>query len=375
MNNKRDYFPPEGMVKRGDIYSLFYHIYKNSISGLLTMETDNFEKQLVIEDRKIVFASSTLEEDAFGKYLLKNKIIDQEMYEKTGQYMTSHKKRFGRALIELGYFSYEQTWTWILDHLKVIVFSFFDIENARYRMLPEYERDIENIVLDIDIIDVIIEGIRGFKSREFLENKFMDVEYLYIYKPGATTPMKLKPFEKHVFSLVKRYSALKDILKYSELLEFDTLRLLYLFLIVEALSTEQKEPEKIPTLPEEDVLGVNAFASFEEALRHYNLKYELIYKVLSKEIGPISLSLLLKAVEDILENLPNYLQKIQFNPDGRIDEDMILKLVWYHDFNKTIGDFIRGLEEILYTEIYTVRRHLGTEYEQQVLKWINGIGK
>ena len=374
MNNKRDYFPPEGMVKAGDIYSLFYHIYKNSISGLLTIETDNYEKQLVIEDRKIVFASSTLEEDAFGQHLLKKKIIDQETYEKTGQYMMTHKKRFGRALIELGYFSYEQTWTWILDHLKTIAFSFFDIENAKYRLMPEYERDIENIVLDIDIIEVIIEGIRCFKSREFLENKFVDIEYLYICKAGVTAQMKLKPFEKHVFTLVKRHSALKDILTHSELLEFDTLRLLYLFLIVEAISTEQKAQETIPPLPEEDALGANAFASFEEALRHYNLKYELIYKILSKEIGPISLSLLLKAIEDIMENLPTYLQKIQFTPDGRIDEDMILKLVWYHDFNRTIGDFIRGLEEILYTEIYTVRRHLGSEYEQQVLKWINGIG-
>ena len=75
-----------------------------------------------------------------------------------------------------------------------------------------------------------------------------------------------------------------------------------------------------------------------------------------------------------MENLPSYFQKIQLNSDGRIDENTVLKLVWYHDFNKNIGRFLRGLEEILYTEIYTVKKHLGIEYEQQVLKWINGIG-
>jgi hypothetical protein len=374
MNRKHDYFPPEGKLETGDIYFLLYHIYKHSISGMLIVETSEYEKQLIIEDRKIVFAASTLEEDAFGKHLLKHKIIDLATYEKTGQYMTTQKKRFGRALIELGYLSYEQIWTWILDHLKTIVFSFFNIESGKYRLLPEHESDIENIVLDLDIIDVLVEGIRRFKTEEFLAKQFADIQHLYIGNARMPTQMKLKPYEMHIFDLVKRHSQLKDIVKCSELLEFDTLRYLYLFLIVEAISTEQRLQEPAAPAPVEDTPGANAFASFEEALRHYNMKYELIYKVLSKEIGPISLSLLLKAIEDIMENLPTYLQKIQFTPDGRIDEDMVLKLVWYHDFNRTIGNFLRGLEEILYTEIYTVRRHLGVEYEQQVLKWINGIG-
>ena len=47
--------------------------------------------------------------------------------------------------------------------------------------------------------------------------------------------------------------------------------------------------------------------------------------------------------------------------------------MWYHDFDEHIGEFLRGLEEILYTEIYAVKKHLGVEYEQQVLKWISGI--
>ncbi|MCU0285523.1 MAG: DUF4388 domain-containing protein [Acidobacteria bacterium] len=374
MNKKRDYFPPEGILKTGDIYSLLYHIYKHSISGLLIVETGDYEKQLVIEDRKIVFAASTLEDDALGKHLLKNKIIDLGIHEKTSQYMAAKKKRFGRALIELGYFSYEQIWTWIIDHLKTIVFSFFDIADGKYRLLPEHERDIENIVLDMDILDVLVEGIRRFKNKEFLDAAFADIQYLYIGKAGMLSQLKLKPFEMHVFDLVKRFPGLADIKECSELLQFDTMRLLYLFLVVEAISTEKKPQETKSTVPAEEVVGVRSFASFEEALRCYNMKYELIYKVLSKEIGPISLSLLLKAIEDIMENLPSYLQKIQFTPDGRIDEDTILKLVWYHDFNRTIGDFLRGLEEILYTEIYTVRRHLGSVYEQQVLRWINGIG-
>lgn len=355
---------------------MLYHIYKYSISGLLVVEAEDYEKQLVVENRKIVFALSNQKEDAFGKYLLRHDIIDEKTYQKTSQYMETHGKRFGRALMELGHLSYDRIWTWVLDHLKVIVYSILDIQSGRYRLLPEHERDVENIVLDMDIIALIVEGMRGFKSQEFLEIHFKSIDHLYVGSAKILAHMDLKPYEQHVFDLVRRNSRLGDIIKNSELLEFDTLRLLYLFLVVEAISTEPKKQmdETEPSSLEEDVVGATTFTSFEEALRHYNMKYELIYKTLSKEIGPIALSILLKAIEDILENLPSYFQKIQLAPDGRIDEDTVLKLVWYQDFDRAIGDFLRGLEEILYTEVYAVKKHLGMEYEQQVLKWINRIG-
>ena len=74
-----------------------------------------------------------------------------------------------------------------------------------------------------------------------------------------------------------------------------------------------------------------------------------------------------------MENLPGYFQKVQLNPNGGINEEL-LKSVWYQDFDSHAGGFLRGLEEILYAEIYMVKKHLGVEQEQQVLKWLNKTG-
>jgi len=374
--------PGQGDLKEGDIYSILYYIYKNSISGILVVNAENVEKKMFVENRKIIFAASNGKDDALGDYLLKNNLIDKDIFHKTGQYMEKNNKRFGRALIELGYFNYEQLWTWIPNHLQAIVSSFFDIKSGTYRIVTNIEKQEENIVLDLDILSVIVEGMRRFESKSFLEKKFVDIEHLYITDSRNMTQLDLKPYEIHVFDLVKRGAQLKDILKRSELLEFDTLRLLFLFLILEIISTRKnvKTKEKAgisqgkESRPENRGINASTFNSFEEALRYYNLKYEIIYKIMLKEIGPISLSLLLKAVEDIMENLPSYFRKIQLNPDGTINEELLLKSVWYHDFDEYIGEFLKGLEEILYTEVYAVKKHLGVEYEQQVLKWINGIG-
>ncbi|NIM11818.1 MAG: DUF4388 domain-containing protein [Candidatus Aminicenantes bacterium] len=369
-------FHREGEFNEGDMFSILYHIYNHDISGVLVVQSNDFEKKMVIRDRKIVFAASNRKLDSFGDYLLGNNLITKDIYRAAGQYMSENKKRFGRALIELGYFTYDQVWTWVPNHLQSIVFSFFKVKSGTYRIMEEHQEDIEteNILLDMDILAVIVEGMRQFKSRIVVEKRFEAIEELYICNTNThlLQRLDLKPYEIHVLTLVQQESKLEAILARSELLEFDTLRLLYLFLVLEIVSSQKNAGIK-PSVPS-TIPRLSTFNSFEEALKYYNMKYEVIYKVMLKEIGPISLSLLLKAIEDIKDNLPSYFQKIQLNPDGTINEELLLKALWYHDFDQHIGDLLRALEEVLYTEIYTVKKHLGVEYEQQVLKWIRGIG-
>lgn len=370
-----NYLPVEGAIKEGDIFSVLVNIYKNSISGHLIIKSGDVEKKLILEDRKIVFAASNSIDDSLGRYLLREKIIDKDIYEKTSDYILINKTRFGRALIELGYLNYDQLWQWVQNHLLMIVYSILDIKNGEYRIVINQEQDIENIVLDLEILGVLVQGMRRFRSEEYLYRKFEKVKNLYVCNSRLIHQLALKPYEVHVYDLVKRQSELEKILKTSELLEFDTLRFLYLYLLLDIISTEKKKKKSRAGEEADESSGVSlgTFKSFEEALKFYNMKYELVFKVLSKEIGPIALSILSRAIEDIMENLPHYFRRIKLNSNGSINEEF-LKSVWYHDFVKYAGGFLRGLEEILYAEVYMVKKHLGVEQEQQVLKWLKKIG-
>jgi hypothetical protein len=379
----------EGELKEGDIFSILFHIYKKDISGELSVQAVDCEKTMTIQERKIVFASSTKQADALSDYLLNNHYIDIAIYDAATEHLLANKVRFGRALLELGYFTYEQMWTWIPAHLKAIIKSFFHIKSGRYRFKPQSAKQKEvnsyreNIVLDETILDFLLEGIRRTDAIGLFKNRFAAITNLYVWYPNVDLleELDLKPYERHVFHLVERVGELKEILKRSELLEIDTLRYLYLYLLLEILSIKKcpktlrmEKPDSSEEHEEANGRFSTTFNSFEEALKYYNMKYEIIYKLMLKQIGPISISLLLKAIEDIMDNLPGYFQKIQLKSDGTIDEEPILKAVWYHDFDRHIGEFLRGLEEVLYTEIYAVKKHLGVDYEQQVLKWIKGIG-
>ncbi len=235
-----DYLPVEGAIKEGDIYSLLYNIYKNSISGHLIVTSGDLEKTVIIENRKIVFASSNSIDDSLGNYLLNQKVIEKDIYDRISEYIVKHRKRFGRALIELGYLNYDQLWKWVQKHLQMIVFSLFDIKQGEYRILINPEQDIENIVLDLDMLVVIVEGMRGFRCEDFFHRKFAGVKNLYASNTRIIHRLDLKPYEIHIYDLVKRQASFENVLKASELLRFDTLRILYLFLLLEIISTEKK---------------------------------------------------------------------------------------------------------------------------------------
>lgn len=374
-------FPLSGEMQALEFPTVLFGMNKQQISGTLELHQSDRISNILVDNNKIIFVSSGSDDHTLGQYLLANKIIDETSAKKAVERMKKKKIRFGRALLELGFLDIENLWHAVQDHMSSLVFSFFHITNAQYRINTEKVEHDEKIILDVDIVSMIIQGMRNFQDKTVLYKKLEMTDQLFPYKPDSIGTMDLKPYELHVLQLVEKESSIKKILKMSELLKFETLRVLYMFMVLEVLSNEKIElplkrsfdpSGRKPVFSEEDgVIPNSTFVSFDEALEYFNLKYEMIYKILSKEIGPIALSILSKSIEDISEKLPFFLKKVSLKPDGSVQKTPILKSVWYYDFEQYIGQFVKGLEEILYAEIYAVKKHLGIEYEQQILKWIH----
>lgn len=360
-------------------------MYKKSVSGTLIVKTDSVEKKLLIQNRRVVFASSSSRDDSLGSHFLREKVITKEKAKRAGEYMEKKKVRFGRALVELGYVDYQGLWTGISRQLRGVVYSLFEMDGAAFDLNTESVQSGENITLGEDIPTLIWMGMRGIGDEKTLFSRLKTVQNVYPFKSEFPSILPLEAHEQHILALVKRESSIKEILGMSELLKFDTLRIIYSLLILEMISTDKVEftltggrgrrvggdSHRDVTPLEGDIAPVTSFFSFEDALKHFNMKFELVYRVLSKEIGPIALSILANAVQDISEKLPFFLKKVNLKTGGALEEKPILKSVWYYDFEQYCGEFVKGLEEILYAEIYAVKKHLGVEYEQQVLKWIN----
>ena len=366
------FFSLTGKVKEIGVPDILAHMHRQFVDGTLVVRDGDLRRKIYVHNQKVSFASSNVEDDSLGSYLIRNRIIDLDIFQKAGDFMVEHHTRFGRALLELGILDADGLWLWVGRQLKEIVFACLGMLDGDYEIITDDDPLQENILLDMDIPSLLVEGSRGLFPVESIDRVLGSLTHLYVQKEDLSGKIGFKPYELHILQLLKRESAIDEILKKSELLVADTLRILYLFSLLGIVSPHQAEATQ--EAEGEKVVSCRSFNSFEEALKYYNMKYELIFRVLSKEIGPIAQSILTRAIEGIEGSLPSYLKNVQLTAGGSIKKEKILKSLWYHDFDSYVGELLRGLEEILYAEIYSVKKHLGVEYEQQILKWINPTG-
>jgi len=366
------HLPISGQLSEFDFAAILAQMNHQALDGQLKIATARFSKSLWLENGRIIFAQSSLAEDSLGRFLLKRGIIDESLFDKSRRRMQKSKIRHGRALLELGALTPEHLWTEVAAHLRAIVFSLFTLRTGRYDIGPLPENNGENIVLDVPVPQVILDGIRAIEDREFIEAKFGDSMVLYPAPPQSLLPVALKPFEAHVLSLVAQAAPLEAVVGRSELLRFDTLKILYCLLRL-GLICDCKQPQRQST-PSAVHHQPTTFTSFDETLQYYNTKFEYIYRLLTKEIGPVAHSILFDAITSILESIHPCFQNLEICGDGRIDEKSVMKSIWYENFNENSNEFLKGLEEILYAEIYAVKRHLGKDHEKSILKWIRESG-
>jgi len=362
------HLPISGTLSEFDFASILALMNSQSLDGQLKITSARFNKTLWLENGRIVFAQSSLAEDSLGQFLLSRGIINKALFEKSIRRMQKNKTRHGRALLEMGALTPEHLWIEVAAHLRAIVFSLFTLRTGKYDIGPLPEKDGENIVLDVPIADVILDGVRSIEDQEFIESRFAANNVLFPAPPLGHGPIALKPFETHILSLVAEATPLAAVIQKSELLRFDTLKILYFLLKLELICdrkqpTRQVTPHAIQQLP-------TTFTSFDETLQYYNAKFEYIYRVLSKEIGPVAHSILFDSITAILESIHPCFQNLEIRGNGRIDEKSVMKSIWYENFNENSNEFLKGLEEILYAEIYAVKRHLGKDHEKLILRWI-----
>jgi len=366
------HLPISGDLVEFDLAAILWLMHHQALDGKLTIATSQFSKTLWLENGCIIFAQSNLLADSLGSFLLRRQVIDDNDFEKSSAYMEENKIRRGRALLEMGLISASQLWDEVLAHLRAIVFSLFPLPQGQYTITAKPKSESENIVLNMPVPETIFEGIRQIADPSFIESRFKED---MIFFPAARQnhfPGGLKPFEHHVLSLVCEACPLSRIIAQSELLRFDTLKILYGLHRV-GLLCDRPQPSRLPT-PTAAVHVPTTFTSFEDILKYYNGKFEYIYRVLSKEIGPVAQSLLFEAITAIQESIPACFHNLEITAEGRIEAKSVLKSIWYEDFEQHSNEFLKGLEEILYAEIYAVKRHLGKDHEKLILQWIREPG-
>ncbi|MCJ7611753.1 MAG: DUF4388 domain-containing protein [Candidatus Aminicenantes bacterium] len=340
--------------------ALLVRLWKQKKSGLLSLRHLREEKKFRLERGNFVLLRESFPEENFLKFLVSKKILtaaQRSLCEKQAQ-------RDARSLLwcltELDMLSPSRLWLLMETFLHKEAFAAFDWPEAEFSLAAGYIQEEYPYQTGLHTLNLVLRGVRRMNNFELIAARLpAGAESIQAYAPRHLDLLRLLPHEQYVLRLLAEPKTLQDVYSLSELSRKETQRVLFAFLCLGIAGPPGTDAQVRPTPDFSLIESEKIMGAFRE-------KCLVIYKYISKEIGPVAASLIGKCLEEVNSWLGPNLPRIELNPDGTFEFKAALRL------NPDL--FLNVIEELLSAEVLMVKRTLGSEHEAALVKALEKAG-
>ncbi len=348
---------------------LLFSLWKAKKTGWLRIGNKPYTRHLFFKNGELVITNKNITDEALKKTLLKKKLINTSELEKLEASQAKNKTSFIKALTELDYLSPGLIWEFMEDIFRTDVYPIFDWNGGKYELDLEQAQPGHTNFYYISILKLIMQGIRQMKNTSLFQAHLPpETEILQVRFPDYASQIKFESPEIYISGLFEQPKTTKASLEVSELCKKETQRIIYgLYclglLIPSKADSKNSYPEK--TFPTEMSKIMDAF----------NKKCSYIFKYVSKEIGPVSMNVMEKSLEEAKINLSPLFKQIRLGKNGIIETTPSLLGNFRLQDEENKQNIIYGLNEILASEVLAVKRTLGNKHESILVKNLEKIGE
>jgi hypothetical protein len=349
----------KGALSEVPVADILQHLRLTEGTGVLSLVHGGARKALYVRAGRVVFANSNLPNDRLGEILLREGKITVEEYEASIKAI-SKGKRQGKALVEAGALSPKDLWEAVQFQVREIVYTVFQWDDGDFHFEFSDAPEKERITVDLDVVDLILAGLRRVDANGTVQARYPEGHL--VLELAAGEPLAgLEPYEEHVLQIVDGERSVTEICRDSEIGDNETLKVLYGLLSVGAVRGKGR---KVVTLdqdfiPEDTVLSV---------LSSFNQMYGQVFKHMVREVGPIAENVLEKYLAGLREQRKEVFGGVKLQKDGTLDSAVVERNLNRFPEEERRSRLVDGLNELLYAELFAVRRTLGPEHEAALVK-------
>lgn len=349
-----------GKVEALALVDVLAYLGRNSESGILNVTRDDVKKSIVINEGNIIFARSNQVEDRLGDILLAQGVITQEQYNEGSRLIYEKGYRHGRALIEIGAISPKVMWHTIRGQIHGIACSVIPWEHGSFEFFKQDIKKKESITLQLPILEMVLDVVRNLDNRSLFKTRFGDMREVYAVDPGsAHMDAHLEPHEKHLLHFIDGQRTIYQICEQGDYGEAESLRVLYLLRLLGRIITA--------TAPVEDVATHPLVANFNRVFR-------FLYNYLAERVGTVGTNLLKKYFEDVRKTQPIIFNGVSVLADGQLNPVQLQKNLGLVESDQVEMLLDEAMNEYLNMSILAVKKVLGTEHEEAVIREIANLG-
>ena len=357
-----------GILAETPFARVLARIWREELTGALSVRGSDGTKLFIFDQGALVVVLASLPEKDFLKSLLTSGATDLISLAQAEEYAEGQGVSVLRALLEIPLINPERLWPLLEQFVKEEVSSLFDREEGEFEFgVPPSTPG--PALLRLDVANLILAGGRRMRNEAIIARELPpESETVQSLAPGFLELLDLLPHERYFLGLLDSPLTLTEICEASVLGRRESRRALAVFLWLGLAGTRSPRP-KTGRLPAEMSL-----ADMDKLFGIFNAKCSYIFKYISKEIGPVALSVIGNSLEDVRSRLDPVFQGLELKADGRIEVTSFLKTSMNVVGDESRRGLLRSMDEILVAEVLAVKRTLGSRHESALVKNLEKIG-
>jgi len=244
----------QGSLAEQDFPRLVQALHERRWTGILSLTHAGAGKSVVVQDGRMVFASSSSKDERLGELMLRRGRITLRQLADAGKAMAPGK-RLGTVLVEQGALAPKDLVRSVVEHTQEIIYAAFLLTDGQYR-LEEGGDTKEAIRLNISTPDLIIEGIRRIDSWTRIERAVGGLAATFDRLGDYDAKLKgvtLAPEKLALLAGLTEPRSVEQICGASSLPDFEVCRMLWAYRVVGVVQRLGGGGEPYPS--EEDGLG------------------------------------------------------------------------------------------------------------------------
>lgn len=363
-----------GGLSISDLFSILNMTQK---TGVLHLVSDKVKKSVYFRRGEIVFASSSQPEERLGYILYRTGKISMEQL-KQAEAQVDNKTRFGGILLKNKFITPKDLWWGVKYQLEEIIYSIFSFTEGTFLFIEGDFLPPDLTRLSLNTQNILMEGFRRLDEWKLIKELIPSGD-AYVTMTDEPITVELTPAFQKILACIEGKISVNEIVRRSQLGEFNTYKLLYQLLKTRVVKVVDKEEKK------GDDAGIQRMRA---AVDKYNNLYRyIIDKIHTVVPGYKFVEPLSSFFDELSDKQKKIFNEVQINSSGELDAEHIIKnlrrmqLVESDNLSKIAGFselmltqfLLEGLNELLNFYIFTARQILTENDGEELVRIVKEL--
>jgi hypothetical protein len=352
----------------GGLVDVINFICGNGWSGQLAIVDGPVRKSLFFRRGDIRTAASNVSEDRLGAILYRFGVIsEQQLAEALNA--THAATRLGHVLVERGYLTPHDLYTYVRKQIEEIFFSVLVVTKGNFYFYRTGDDDGPASQLQLSTKTMLFDGVRRIDELSYFREKIPSSEVVLV--PRHPQPEeKLGPREQRVLDLTDGVRTLEMIARITHLGDFETTKILYQLLQSGYVGRkEERQSIKMnlgrPNDTMDDMYG--------RIIDTFNAVYAKIHAAVSLKGKEQALQQGLESFFGSVADFAPLFVGVALAPDGTLPRETIRANLAMAPTDNKLEYLHRGLNELLFFELFTAGEAVDRREEIELHQRLNQI--